>query len=78
MQRRSTWGHDIADEVIAVPTQFNQFWDLTVQMASLCNLLINSVFIELGPEVEDRLSKIAELYGRITGHVGEPVTYMAT
>ncbi len=39
-------------------------------MASLANLLVNGVFMELGPEVEDRMNRIAELYGRFTGHVG--------
>jgi len=68
------WGHGLADEVFAVPTQFNQFWDSTAQMASLANLLINSAFMELGAEVDDRLNRIAELYGRFTGHVGDPVT----
>ncbi|WP_323781431.1 MurR/RpiR family transcriptional regulator [Leisingera sp.] len=67
------WGHESADEVFAVPTQFNQFWDSTAQMASLANLMINGVFMELGPQVEKRLNRIAELYGRFTGHVGDPV-----
>ncbi|UWQ52340.1 MurR/RpiR family transcriptional regulator [Leisingera caerulea] len=68
------WGHEAADEVFAVPTQFNQFWDSTAQMASLSNLLINGVFMELGPQVEGRLNRIADLYGRFTGHVGDPVS----
>ncbi|MCK0172065.1 MurR/RpiR family transcriptional regulator [Aliiroseovarius sp. S1123] len=68
------WGRDVADEVFAVPTQFNQFWDSTAQMASLCNLIINGVFMELGQPVEDRLSRIAKLYGRFTGHVGDPIS----
>ncbi|RNF34174.1 MurR/RpiR family transcriptional regulator [Paracoccus methylarcula] len=67
------WGHDVAQEVFAVPTQFNQFWDSTAQMASLCNLLINGVFLELGPDVETRLKRIATLYGSFIGHVGDPV-----
>jgi DNA-binding MurR/RpiR family transcriptional regulator len=64
------WGHDVADEIFVVPTQFNLFWESTAQMASLANLLVNGVFMELGPEVEDRMNKIAGLYGRFTGHVG--------
>lgn len=68
------WGHEAADEVFAVPTQFNQFWDSTAQMASLSNLIINGVFMELGPQVEGRLNRIADLYGRFTGHVGDPVS----
>ncbi|MGJ8625067.1 MAG: MurR/RpiR family transcriptional regulator [Yoonia sp.] len=64
------WGHDVADEIFVVPTQFNLFWESTAQMASLANLLVNGVFMELGPEVEDRMNKIADLYGSFTGHVG--------
>lgn len=66
------WGHAVADEVFAVRTQFHQFWDSTALMASLSNLLIHGVFTELGPEVDNRLDKIARLYGRFTGHVGAP------
>ncbi len=66
------WGHEAADQVFAVPTQFNQFWDSTAQMASLSNLLIHSVFLQLGSEVEGRLNRIADLYGRFTGHVDRP------
>ncbi|KLN59057.1 RpiR family transcriptional regulator [Kiloniella spongiae] len=64
------WGHEVADEIFVVPTQFNLFWESTAQMASLANLLVNGVFMELGPEVEGRMNKIADLYGRFTGHVG--------
>jgi len=63
------WGHDIADEMFVVPTQVNLFWESTAQMASLANLLVNGVFMELGPEVEDRMNRISALYGRFTGHV---------
>lgn len=63
------WG-DVADEVFVVPTEFNLFWESTAQMASLANLLVNGVFMEMGPEVEDRMNRIASLYGRFTGHVG--------
>ena len=71
------WGYAVADEVFAVPTQFNQFWDSTALMASLSNLMINGVFKELGPEVDQRLEKIARLYGRVTGHVGDPLAQLA-
>ncbi len=64
------WGRDVANEIFVVPTEFNLFWESTAQMASLANLLVNGVFMELGPEVEDRMNRIAELYGRFTGHVG--------
>jgi len=66
------WGHQVTDEIFVVPTSFNLFWESTRQMASLANLLVNGVFIELGPQVEKRMNKIAKLYGRFTGHVGAP------
>ena len=65
------WGHKIADEVFVVPTSFNLFWDSTAQMASLANLLVNGVFMELGPKVEARMNKVAQLYGKFTGHVSD-------
>jgi len=66
------WGRDVVDELLVVPTEFNLFWDSTAQMASLANLLVNSVFIELGPQVEQRMDAIARLFNRFTGHVGDP------
>ncbi len=68
------WGHEVASEIFVVPTSFNLFWDSTAQMASLANLLVNGVFLELGPSVEDRMNKIARLYSRFTGHVGDPAS----
>ncbi len=63
------WGHKVADEIFVVPTSFNLFWESTAQMASLANLLVNGVFVELGPQVEARMNKVAKLYGKFTGHV---------
>ena len=65
------WGHDLVDEMFVVPTEFYMFWDSTAQMASLSNLLINGIFHELGPSVEDRMNKVADLYSRFTGYVGD-------
>lgn len=65
------WGHRVADEIFVVPTSFNLFWESTAQMASLANLLVNGVFLELGPQVEARMNKIAQLYGKFTGHVDQ-------
>ncbi len=62
------WGHKIADEIFVVPTSFNLFKESTAQMASLANLLVNSVFMELGPQVEVRMNKVSRLYGKFTGH----------
>ena len=63
------WGHKVADEIFVVPTSFNLFWDSTAQMTSLANLLVNGVFMELGPQVEDRMNTVAGYYGKFTGHV---------
>ena len=68
------WGHAVADEMFVVPTAVNLFWESTAQMASLANLLVNGVFLELGPEVEARMTKIADLHSRFTGHVGDTAT----
>jgi DNA-binding MurR/RpiR family transcriptional regulator len=68
------WGHEVADEMFVVPTAVNLFWESTAQMASLANLLVNGVFLELGPEVEARMNKIARLYSKFTGHVGNAAT----
>ena len=65
------WGRGLVDEMLVVSTDFNQFWDSTAHMASLSTLLVNAVFVEMGPQVERRLDRMATLYGRFTGHVGD-------
>jgi DNA-binding MurR/RpiR family transcriptional regulator len=65
------WGHDLADEMFVVRTEFNMFWDSTAHMANLSNLLINSIFKELGPHVEERLNAVTRLHGDFIGYVGE-------
>ena len=67
------WGRDLVDEMFVVPTEFNQFWESTAQMASLANLLVNGVFLELGPKVEARMEAVTQLYSRFTGYVGRPI-----
>jgi DNA-binding MurR/RpiR family transcriptional regulator len=65
------WGRGLVDEMFVVSTEFNLFWESSAQMASLVSLLVNAIFIELGPEVEVRMNTIAALHGRITGNVGD-------
>lgn len=65
------WGHALADEMFVVQTEFNLFWESAAQMASLANLLVNGVFLELGHSVEQRMNEIARLYSRYTGYVGD-------
>ena len=64
------WGRDAADEMFAVPTDFNHFWDATSAMASLIGQLVNGVFNELGAGVEDRMAEVSNLYGAFIGHTG--------
>jgi DNA-binding MurR/RpiR family transcriptional regulator len=66
------WGRDYATELFAVPTELNLFWDSTAPMFSLVNLMVNSVFNELEPSVEQRLNNVAELYGAFIGHADSP------
>ena len=61
----------LVDDMLVVPTEFNLFWDSTAQMASLTNLLMNGVFIEIGPSVEERMNKVSTLYSRFTGYVAD-------
>ena len=62
------WGETFADEVFAVPTELNLCWDATSAVWSLMQLLLNSVFVKLGPSVEDRLDSITGLYESFVGH----------
>ena len=66
------WGRELATETFVVHTEFNLFWESTAQMATLANLLVNGVFVELGPAVEARMETVSGLYARYTGHVGSP------
>jgi len=65
------WGRELVDEMFIVPTEFGMFWDSTAQMASLGNLLINSIFNELGISVEERMNKVSAFHGKFTGYVGD-------
>ena len=62
------WGETFADEVFAVPTELNLCWDATSAVWSLMQLLLNSVFVKLGPSIEDRLDSITGLYESFVGH----------
>lgn len=64
------WALETADEVFAVPTDLNHFWDTTSAMSSLIGLLVNGVFKELGAEVETRMAKISAYYDNFIGHTG--------
>ncbi len=66
------WAHDLVDEVFSVETDLNQFWDATAPIASLITLLVNSIFNELGPQVEERMNKVSGLYSQFIGYVGDP------
>ncbi|WXL25405.1 MurR/RpiR family transcriptional regulator [Ectopseudomonas mendocina] len=62
------WAEQHADEVLRVPTDFNLFWESTAAMLSLVHLLINDVFRQLGPEVDQRLESVARLHNAFVGY----------
>lgn len=66
------WSRGLVREQFTVEVEFNQFWDATSGFASLCALLVNAVFTRLGPEVEDRMTRISEFYDRFIGHTVAP------
>lgn len=67
-----TWDAGLTDATFRIASATGQFWESTAQMAVLGNLLLNSIFRELGPGLRDRMDAIATLYGAVTGHVGGP------
>lgn len=71
--RFCTWDQGLTEASFYAETQMNQFWDSTAQMAILGNLLIHSVFLEIGPEVRSRLERVSNLYAAMIGHIGDPV-----
>ncbi|MBS0563180.1 MAG: MurR/RpiR family transcriptional regulator [Proteobacteria bacterium] len=66
------WSSEVADEAFVVQTDFNQFWDATSAMSSLICQIVNAVFAELGPDVEERMSRVSNLYNDFIGHAGDP------
>jgi hypothetical protein len=74
------WAPGLVNELFAVPTDLNHFWDTTSMMSSLIGLLVNGVFRELGAEVEARMARVSALYGKFIGHTvpgrnpGKPLT----
>lgn len=62
------WAASHGDEVFAVPTDLNLFWDATSGMWTLLQLLLNSVFSHCGPSVEQRLNDVAGLYESFVGY----------
>ncbi|EYR81647.1 MurR/RpiR family transcriptional regulator [Shinella sp. DD12] len=66
------WAASYGDEVFAVPTDLNLFWDATSGMWTLMQLLLNSVFAHRGPAVEERLNSVASLYESFVGYSRGP------
>lgn len=62
------WGRDVASEMFSVQTDLNQFWDSPAPIAGLISLLLNGVFNQIGPSVEERVTRVSALYGRFIGH----------
>jgi len=66
------WADDCTSEVFRIPTDLNLFWESTAPMLSLVHLLLNAVFNELGPAVEERLNATAALYQEFVGYTESP------
>lgn len=66
------WGAGLVDEVFAVPTDLNLFWDNTAPISSLISLTVNGVFNELGADVEERMAAVSAGYNGFVGHIGAP------
>ena len=64
------WGRDVASEMFSIQTDLNQFWDSPAPIAGLLSLLLNGVFNQIGPSVEERMTRVSALYGRFIGHTG--------
>lgn len=71
------WGKELVDETFVVPTDFNLLLKSNAQMACLANLLVNGIFIELGPAGETRMNEIARLKSRFTGRDGDSSEHSA-
>ncbi len=66
------WADGCTSEVFRIPTDLNLFWESTAPMMSLVHLLLNAVFNELGPQVEERLNATAALYQEFVGYTENP------
>ncbi len=66
------WADDCTSEVFRIPTDLNLFWESTAPMLSLVHLLLNAVFNEMGPQVEERLNTMAALYHEFVGYTEHP------
>lgn len=66
------WAEGCTSEVFRIPTDLNLFWESTAPMLSLVHLLLNAVFNELGPGVEERLNATAALYHEFVGYTANP------
>jgi len=66
------WAEGCTSEVFRIPTDLNLFWESTAPMLSLVHLLLNAVFNELGPKVEERLNATAALYHEFVGYTENP------
>lgn len=62
------WASSYGSEVFAVPTDLNLFWDATSGVWTLMQLMLNSVFANIGPEVEQRMGNVAGLYESFVGY----------
>jgi DNA-binding MurR/RpiR family transcriptional regulator len=58
------WARSHTKHVFHVQTDVGFFWDTTVPIVSLLNLLMNAVVEQLGAKVGERVSRLEKLQGR--------------
>lgn len=68
------WGLSYASEVFAVPTEMNRCWDSSSAIWTLLQLMLNTVFTLLSPNVTERLNNISILYEEFVGHTNRKKT----
>lgn len=55
------WATEYTDDVFAIPTEVNLFWDSNGPLTSLLNLLVDEVIRQIGPTAGERIANIQRL-----------------
>ncbi|MBL8267114.1 MurR/RpiR family transcriptional regulator [Steroidobacter sp.] len=63
------WGRRFTPNILAVSTETGQFWQSSVPLACLINLLVISVVAQSGAAVEKRLERVSSLFEHFTGYM---------
>lgn len=63
------WAHDFSENVLAVNTESELFWDSQAPFATLTNLLLDDVIAQLGGQVAERIQKMRRLQDQFEAFV---------